>query len=85
MVRTSVTLRAVLLCSYQVLTSSVRYQTADPRQNEIYLLSICEFEVDTRRSGYQAARDLLRPKWGFLRPTESIPDRKSGIFLVTAL
>ena len=39
MVRTSVTLRAVLLCSYHVLTSSVRYQSTDVQQNEIYLLN----------------------------------------------
>ena len=40
MVRTSVTLRAALLCSYYVLTSSVRYQSTDARQNEIYLLIV---------------------------------------------
>ena len=28
-----------ILCSYHVLTSSVRYQSTDARQNEIYLLS----------------------------------------------
>ena len=31
--------RSVLLCSYHVLTSSVRYQSTDARQNEIYLLN----------------------------------------------
>ena len=32
--------RSVLLCSYHVLTSSVRYQSTDARQNEIYLLNV---------------------------------------------
>ena len=36
MVRTSVTL---LACGSYVLTSSVRYQSTDARQNEIYLLN----------------------------------------------
>ena len=39
-VRTSVTLLAILLCSHHVLTSSVHYQSTDARQNGIYLLII---------------------------------------------
>ena len=31
--------RRILICSYHVLTSSVRYQSTDARQNEIYLLT----------------------------------------------
>ena len=36
---TRLRLVSVLLCFYQVLTSSVRYQRTDARQNEIYLLN----------------------------------------------
>ena len=38
-VGTSITLRAALLCNYQVLTLSVRCHSTGTRQNEIYLLN----------------------------------------------
>ena len=46
--------RSVLFCSHHVLTSSVRYQSTDARQNGIYLLnSNCIMDEELIR--------LLRP------------------------
>ena len=47
MVTTSVTLWAVLLCSHNVLTSSVCYWSTDAAQNGIYLLNkmMCKFNM----------------------------------------
>ena len=45
--------RSVLLCSHHVLTSSVRYQSTDPRQNGIYLLNNNNIKVTLKKVSFK--------------------------------